>query len=111
MAKMLIQVWEKKAANARYDANELARICNLSVRQLERQFQHSLSRTPQDWLNERRILMARQLLQSGELVKRIAFDLGFKQSSHFCRQFKRLNGVTPSEFRISVTERSDVAQG
>jgi transcriptional regulator GlxA family with amidase domain len=98
MAKVLLERWEQLAGTARYDAKELAKLCNLSVRQLERDFRHHLVRTPQDWLNEQRINAARQLLLSCEPVKKVASELGFKQASHFCRQFKTFNNLTPSQF-------------
>jgi AraC-like DNA-binding protein len=41
------------------------------------------------------------MLLSGLPVKTVAAELGFKQVSHFCRQFKSLNDVTPSQF-VSV---------
>jgi transcriptional regulator GlxA family with amidase domain len=98
MAKALLERWEQLAGTARYDAKELAMLCNLSVRQLERDFRRYLGRPPQDWLNGRRIIAARQLLLSGQPVKVVALELGFKQSSHFCRQFKSFNHLTPSQF-------------
>ncbi|MGO8741991.1 MAG: helix-turn-helix transcriptional regulator [Limisphaerales bacterium] len=98
MAKALLERWEQLAGSAHYDAKELARLCHLSVRQLERDFHHNLERSPQDWLNEQRIKAAQQLLLSGEPVKVVALDLGFKQVSHFCRQFKSQLNLTPSQF-------------
>ncbi len=98
MAKALLERWEQLAGTACYDAKELAQLCHLSVRQLERDFHHILERSPQDWLNEQRIKAAQQLLLSGEPVKKVAFELGFKQSSHFCRQFRDQTQLTPTEF-------------
>lgn len=98
MAKALLEHWEQLAGTARYDAKELARLCHLSVRQLERDFRRDLERSPQDWLNEQRIKAAQQLLLSRQPVKVVALDLGFKQASHFCRQFKSFNHLTPSQF-------------
>ena len=98
MAKASLERWEQLAGTARYDAKELAKLCNLSIRQLERDFRHLLDRSPQDWLNEQRIKAAQQLLLSGQPVKVVALELGFKQTSHFCRQFKSFNNLTPSQF-------------
>lgn len=102
MARTLLERWEQLAGTARYDAKELAKLCNLSVRQLERNFHHNLERSPQDWLNEERIKAARQLLLSGKPVKKVASDLGFKQVSHFYRQFKSFNQMTTSEFLLAA---------
>ena len=98
MVENWVQLWEKLAGIAQYDARELARLCSISLRQLERNFNRELDRSPHDWLNEKRIQAARQLLLSGGPVKRVAFELGYKQVSHFCRQFKAYNQITPSQF-------------
>jgi AraC-like DNA-binding protein len=99
---MTRQEWEALAGAAHYNAKELAKLRHLSVRQLERDFRRHLGRTPQDWLNEQRIKAAKKPLLAGELVKKVAYDLGFKQPSHFCRQFKLLHHLTPSEFADQV---------
>jgi AraC-like DNA-binding protein len=101
MAKKMTELWDKLAEAAHYDAKELARLCALSPRQLQRKFRRDLKRSPQDWLNEQRIEAARRLLLSGGQVKRVALELGFKQVSHFCRQFKFYNHMTPSQFMDS----------
>jgi AraC-like DNA-binding protein len=94
--------WEQMAGMAIFNARELARLRGLSLRQLERLILRDLGRTPQEWLNEQRIIEARKLLLSGQSVKMVAFQLGFKQPSHFCRQFKALSSMTPSEFVAST---------
>jgi AraC family transcriptional regulator len=93
-----VEEWEGLAGAARYDVRELARICQLSGRQLRRVIRRHFGCSPHDWLNERRLLAAQQLLLSGDPIKKVAFDLGFKQASHFCRRFKFFHRMTPSEF-------------
>lgn len=90
--------WEVLAEAAHYNSNELARLCGVSTRQLQRHFRRCFYCSPQSWLNEQRLLAAQQLLLSGESIKKVALDLGFKQPSHFCRQFKIRTKMTPSEF-------------
>jgi AraC-like DNA-binding protein len=102
--------WEALAETAHYDANKLARICGVSTRQLQRHFRRIFHCSPQNWLNDRRLLAAQALLVSGESVKKVALELGFKQSSHFCRQFKTLIGIKPSEFRRFTVGTGDVAE-
>jgi AraC-like DNA-binding protein len=99
------------ARAAHYDARELARLCRVSLRQLQREFSRSLGRSPQEWLNEQRLRAARPLLLRGEPIKKVALELGFKQPSHFYRQFKCLYRMTPSEFVTSVLQARDVADG
>jgi AraC family transcriptional regulator len=98
MNRAFIDDWERLAPNARYDARELAKLCNVSVRQLQRDFRRQFAMCPQNWLNEQRLKAAQSLLLSGHPVKVVALELGFKQTSHFCRQFKSYHHQTPSNF-------------
>jgi transcriptional regulator GlxA family with amidase domain len=107
MAAIFNREWEALAEEARFNSRNLARICNVSSRQLQRVFRRQLGSTPQLWLNERRMAVAKVLLLSGHPVKRVTFELGFKQPSHFCKIFKSFNHLTPSEFvSIRFTARS-----
>ena len=109
MAKALVEDWKRLAAAAHYDAKSLAGLCGFSVRQLERDFHQHLGRTPQDWLDERRLKAAQELLLTGQRVKVVALELGFKQVSHFCRQFKLQTNLTPSQFALQESNRLYVA--
>ena len=102
--------WEELAQSAHYNAHELAKLCGISTRQLQRHFRFRFRCSPQSWLNYRRLLAAEGLLRSGDSVKKVAFDLGFKQPSHFCRQFKTRNKMTPSQFAVTqnVKCRSEI---
>jgi len=93
-----IQDWPKRARAAKWCAVMLAENCGVSLRQLQRHFRRQFGRTPQDWLNEQRLKAAPPKLLSGSPVKVVASKLGFKQSSHFCREFKAYHKLTPSEF-------------
>ena len=93
-----VEEWKGLAETAHFNARALAQLCGLSIRQLQRDFRRQFGSSPQHWLNEQRIATARELLLSGLSVKAVAFELGFKQPSHFCRQFKLSSRLTPSEF-------------
>lgn len=90
--------WMQLAEVASFRAPALARTLGVSQRQLERYIQREFSRSPQSWLRELRMEKARDLIASMDSVKEIAYSLGFKQVSHFCREFKIHHGVTCSEF-------------
>src|SRR5437868_5891131 len=93
-----IEHWEDLAGLAQYRARNLAGLCNWSLRHLQREFRRCFGRAPQDWLNERRLLAAQRLLLSGEPIKKVASDLGYKEIAHFYHQFKAANRMTPAEF-------------
>jgi AraC-like DNA-binding protein len=87
------------AKTALYSSKELPRLLRVSPRQIQRKFRQELGLSPQKWLNAERIRVAKELLLTGLQVKRVAYQLNFKQVSHFSAHFKKYTGSTPSEFR------------
>jgi len=90
--------WAKLARDCQFDEKEMARRTMVSVRQLQRHFKEQMGRTPKAWLNEQRMIVARKLLQEGCSVKATASQTGFKQASHFCREFKHCYEMTPRQY-------------
>ncbi len=85
---------------------------DLSLKQLSEEFQLSLSQISRlfkkkmtvgfaDWLMERRITRAKELLISDDnsAVSDIALKSGFSSEKTFHRAFKKHTGITPTEFR------------
>ncbi len=93
--------WRPLAQWSCFNAKTLAATCNISPRQLERYCQEKFRCSPQRWLNELRLQEAQRRLLQGLTVKETALALGFKQTSHFCREFKRYCGTPPNAFTVS----------
>ena len=98
--------WAILARTARYDVRELARLLQVTARQMQRYCRQELGCTPRRFLLHQRMEDAQLLLLEAETIKWVAAHLGFKQVSHFCRVFKRHHGVTPSEY-IFKTRHAD----
>jgi AraC-like DNA-binding protein len=78
----------------------LAKHLGVSRPHLATTFRRHTGRTLHDYLTERRIARARELLQHSELnVGEIATRLGFKTIHHFSRVFKQETGQSPRAFR------------
>jgi transcriptional regulator GlxA family with amidase domain len=92
--------WELRAKLSKYHARALAKSCDVSLRHLERYFKCYFSVTPQEWLNRLRLKQATDLLNTNHSVKCIAYELGFKQASHFSQMFKNAYGIAPTQFRV-----------
>lgn len=53
-----------------------------------------------DYVLKLRVIKAQSLLiQTNHLIHKISGDLGFKDPEYFTKKFKKITGVTPSEFR------------
>jgi AraC family transcriptional regulator len=79
--------------------SELARLCNMSVRQLTRAFRASRGRSIGDHLADCRIDHAKRLLADDRSIKSVAYSLGFSSPSSFSFAFRRATGQTPREFQ------------
>lgn len=88
--------WELLAKTAGFKASELAVLCGVSLRTLQRHFSKNYQVKISDWLRGIRLRQAYKQLQAGFSVKEVAIDLGYKQLSHFSRDFKSFYGVRPS---------------
>jgi AraC family transcriptional regulator len=68
--------------------------------QLHRAFKETYGEAPRAAATKRRLAAATALLEgSNESVASVAAACGYFDQSHFCRQFKRLTGISPSEYR------------
>lgn len=55
--------------------------------------------TPTADLINAKMISAKNMLMKNMLIDDIAFNLGYKNTTHFIRQFKSCVGMTPSEYR------------
>lgn len=79
---------------------DLARLADLSVSQLHREFRRLFNISPGDYILWTRLIMARRRLEeSTDPIGRVARDCGFYDQSHFTRAFKQHTGVPPLEYR------------
>ncbi len=90
--------WPTLARSSQFLARNLARLCQISPRHLRRCFRERFGCSTQAWLDEQRMLAAGPLLREKQCVKIVAYELGFKQVSHFSREFKKFHGLTPTAY-------------
>lgn len=80
---------------------ELASIAHMSQRSFLRVFQSATGTSPLAWVIEQRINRACNLLrQTDRRITEIAFDVGFNDSNYFTRQFSKITGTSPREYRL-----------
>lgn len=79
---------------------QLAEIANLSPRQILRTFREATGRSPIEYLLQRRIAKAMDLLRTRDMnITEVSFAVGFTDSNYFSRQFRRITGQSPRQFR------------
>jgi AraC-like DNA-binding protein len=68
----------------------------MSVFRFTRVFTELVGRPPHRYLTERRLAVAREMLDQGRGVTETCFACGFNNLSHFSRTFTRQFGASPS---------------
>lgn len=79
---------------------ELAAVAQMSSSHLKTLFRRSTGVPVHQYVIQRRVQRAQQLLLQGDLpISAVAFEAGFAHQSHMARHMRRLLGVAPSELR------------
>lgn len=86
------------------DLAQLARDVGLSAKRLNRGFRELYGTTVFNYLRDARLDAARAALEGGsELsLKRLAWELGYTQTSNFITAFRRRFGVSPGVYRAAT---------
>jgi len=78
----------------------LANRANMSSRTFARRFVEETGTTPMQWVTDQRVLYARRMLEETDLdVDRIAERAGFGNATLLRHHFRRIVGVTPTDYR------------
>jgi AraC family transcriptional regulator len=79
---------------------ELSRVVHMSPFHFARLFKRTAGVPPHRFVVRRRVERAIELLAGGEHpIAEIARLVGFATASHFTTVFRRITGVTPTEYR------------
>lgn len=95
-----------------FSMRELTEYCGSNQKYVSQVLNEDYGKSFTQLLNERRINVARRRLMDfdnyGHLtIEAIVSDLGFKSRSTFSKTFKRLTGLTPSEFQRMALKAKD----
>lgn len=82
----------------RWSSAQAASMMNMSERTLNRHFQQQTGLSYGEWLRRARLLEALVRLAQGQPVLRVALDLGYGSHSAFTAMFRRVMGVSPSDY-------------
>lgn len=78
----------------------LSQMCNISEAYFRRLFEAKFGVSPKEYIIEKRLGYAKQLLETGELsVNDTALLCGYSEPTHFSREFAVRVGVSPSEYK------------
>jgi transcriptional regulator GlxA family with amidase domain len=94
--------WMKENLTCDFSVDELASYACMAPRTLNRKFKNELGISPFEWLKLTRIRHAKLLLESTSLnIDQVSHNSGLGSSKNMRAQFKKVVGVTPTEYRKS----------
>ncbi|VWC79838.1 GlxA family transcriptional regulator [Burkholderia contaminans] len=94
------QHWLQKHMTKDVKMLAMAQDLGVSERTIIRRFQATLNQSPLRYLQSLRIEAARALLEAGDLsLERITAQVGYSDTSSFCRLFKEKVGLSPGAYR------------
>jgi AraC-type DNA-binding domain-containing proteins len=87
-----------------FRVSELAEYCNLSARQLQRQFQDVVGVSPKTLARTIRFeeIRSRLMFSPETNLTELAYEFGYTDQAHFIRDFKEFTGKTPGEFALEM---------
>lgn len=82
---------------------EISREASVSTREANRIFQKTIRQTPFEYLMHYRLEQVRELLEKTDLsITEISYRCGFTDSAYMGKQFRKIFGETPGEYRRKV---------
>jgi AraC family transcriptional activator of mtrCDE len=82
------------------ELDELAHSFNLSESRLRHLFKKEMGISPVQYLKAQRMQQAKELLEKTYLsVKEVMLRVGISDQSHFVKDFKKMYGLSPAQYR------------
>ncbi len=107
-----IRLFLDASAGGNVDLGALCAMEGISERTLVRKFGAEYGVSPSEYIRTLRLEKAKEwLLSTQKSVTEIARLLGFCDQSYFSSEFKKKNGVYPTEYRKNAGKSADAADG
>lgn len=92
--------WALSQLANKIDISTMAAKANMSRRTFDRKFRTSMNMSPKDWLNQQRLHLAKQLLESNnDSIDLVAFNSGFDKAETLRHNFRKYLNLSPSQYR------------
>ncbi len=80
------------------EVDQLCKVACMSRSKLYQQFKALLGCGPMEYVHQRRLESARDLISAGKSITEACFSVGYVNASHFSRRFQQQYGVSPRYF-------------
>ncbi len=94
-----------KYIEAHYNENismdDVAKYVSISYHYFSKMFKQQTGKSFTDYLTDLRIEKSIEMLEKTQKsIKDISLELGYNDSNYFCKIFKKITGLTPTEYRL-----------
>src|SRR5882724_9344377 len=104
--KRIIEIIDERLTD-KLSEEILSKTVNLSAARLRQLFKKATGLSTMQYIKRVRVKRATHLLRTSFLsIKEVTFRSGLRDVSHFVRDFKKQYGVTPSEFRARIGDKT-----
>ncbi|WMI67150.1 AraC family transcriptional regulator [Mangrovimonas sp. YM274] len=103
---MVLKYIKDNLTNKDITVDLLAEKACMSTSHFHKKFKNTLGVSPIDYINSEKIKFSKKLMKEVKdfRMSEIAFKSGFNNTSYFNRQFKKLELMTPQQFKASITK-------
>ena len=99
--------WAINHLNQALDVDDLARYAGMSRRSFDRRFRQTVGSSPKFWLNQQRINLAKQLLETQNLsIEQLAANVGFENAVTLRFNFNKYVGIAPSQYQSQFSQQT-----
>lgn len=91
--------------------SDAARLIGVSEPYLSSFFKSSMNENFIPYVNRQKVKRAKELLADGKLVYQVSDILGYENTTYFSKVFKRVEGMTPEQYRKNLYERNGGGNG
>ncbi|CAM1371047.1 AraC family transcriptional regulator [Tenacibaculum xiamenense] len=100
----VIKFIKENLTNKNITVDLLAKKAYMSASHFHKQFKNTLGVSPIDYINAEKIKFSKKLMREYKnyRMSEVAFKSGFNSTSYFNRQFKKMELMTPQQFKKSI---------
>ncbi|MCB4809098.1 AraC family transcriptional regulator [Tamlana sp. 62-3] len=102
----VIKYIKQNLTNKDITVDLLAKKACMSASHFHKKFKNTLGVSPIDYINSEKIKFSKKLIKETKnlRISEIAYKSGFNNTSYFNRQFKKMELMTPQQFKASVAK-------
>ncbi len=109
--EQMMESVEKNMSNTAYSVEDLGRDVGMSKTQLYRKLKALTDQSANEFIRTMRLKRAAQLLEQQQLtVAEVTYEVGFSDLPYFRECFKKMFGVTPSEYARKTPSENNVRE-